>query len=1148
MHRHMLSFGTLAAKVFGSANDRRIKAYRPTVDAINALEAELERLSDADLKARTTMFRKQLAEGTDLQDLLIPAFATVREAAKRTLGQRHFDVQMIGGMVLHQGKIAEMKTGEGKTLVATLAVYLNALTERGVHVVTVNDYLAKRDAEWMGRIYKFLGLSVGCIVHDLDDDERRQQYACDVTYGTNNELGFDYLRDNMKMSASEMVQRGHAYAIVDEVDSILIDEARTPLIISGPVEDRAELYNAIDELMPRLVKEDFELDEKQRQVSFTEAGNERLEAMLREKELLKGESLYDIENVTVVHHANQALKAHKLFQRDRDYIVKAGEVIIIDEFTGRMMHGRRYSDGLHQALEAKERVKIQPENQTLASITFQNYFRLYGKLAGMTGTAATEANEFLDIYKLDVLEVPTNMPVDRTDEHDEVYRTAGEKARAIVAEIADCRRRGQPVLVGTTSIEKSEQLSALLKDRKYIRDLAKYVKIHADSIKDAKEKELKQHLTEVGTYLEELSRKNSEDPVPHQVLNARYHEQEAHIIAQAGVPGTVTIATNMAGRGTDIQLGGNDRYRARDWLMEEIEAGRFAAVYSEGDDPDLLRKWIDDLLYLGDDWTEAHLNQWIGERVDVWAKEQAAAGREPSTKELSRKRAEIVGDRRAIAERRAEIAKEFAERAKATGAGNGRDEDQAHLERFDERLREEASLWLRDAKRAWRFGSINEPLFRFMSDSLRAWVEHETADGRPPSPGDIADRRAAIVETFVATRVKCAAIQADVIVKKRQAIEAGGLYVLGTERHESRRIDNQLRGRSGRQGDPGRSKFYLSLEDDLMRIFGSGRMDGVLQKLGLQEGEAITHPWINKALEKAQQKVEARNFDSRKYVLKYDDVMNDQRKVIFEQRIDIMGHEDVSETVADMREQVVHELVAQCIPPNAYAEQWDTATLKAEVERIFDVEAPVAAWAAEEGIAEQEITERLLKEVGEKARQKEAEFGPEAMRQIEKMVLLQTLDHLWREHLVVLEHLRSVIGFRSYGQRDPLNEYKTEGFQLFEAMLVNLREAVTGQLMHVRAMPGEHEDLFEPVQLPPMHAHHADPFTGEDELAMADAALAAGVRPEAREIERRAPLQTRRAATVLNPSDPGTWGKVARNAACPCGSGKKYKHCHGKHD
>jgi preprotein translocase subunit SecA len=1169
----MLSFGALAAKVFGSANDRKIKAYRPTVDAINALEPELEGLTDAELRARTEAFRQQLAEGTELDELLVPAFATVREAARRTLGQRHFDVQLIGGMVLHQGKIAEMKTGEGKTLVATLPVYLNALTGRGVHVVTVNDYLAKRDAEWMGRIYKFLGLSVGCIVHELDDDQRRTQYGCDVTYGTNNELGFDYLRDNMKMSASEMVQRGHAYAIVDEVDSILIDEARTPLIISGPVEDRSDLYNALDEIVRGVAAENnkivaalskdhtkeelkeliktqglVELDEKQKQVAFTEAGNEMIEALLQEKDLLKGDSLYDIENVTVVHHANQALKAHGLFLRDRDYIVKAGEVIIIDEFTGRMMHGRRYSDGLHQALEAKEHVKIQPENQTLASITFQNYFRLYQKLAGMTGTAATEANEFGDIYKLDVLEVPTNMPVDRTDEHDEVYRTAGEKARAIVAEIADCRRRGQPILVGTVSIEKSEQLSALLKDRKHIRELGAYVKAQADLIKDGKEDALKRQLLDIGGYLEELGRKNSGDPIPHQVLNARYHEQEANIIAQAGVPGAVTIATNMAGRGTDIQLGGNDRFRVRDWLKEETDAGRLAAVHGRGDDTEPLRKWVDDILFAGDEWIDSRLRAWIDEQLADWSAAQSSDAQEPSPREKARERKRIESDKRGLALKRAEIAKQLADTARSD-LRNGHDEA-VGSDWFDAGLREEASAWLADPGRTWSLGFVNESLFRFMSEALRAWAAREAAAGRQVGPAELAAQRAAIVETYQRLRRTGAEIQADVAEKKSQAIDAGGLYVLGTERHESRRIDNQLRGRSGRQGDPGRSKFYLSLDDDLMRIFGSDRMDGVLQKLGLQEGEAITHPWINKALEKAQQKVEARNFDARKYTLKYDDVMNDQRKVIFEQRIDIMAHDDVSATVAEMRQQVVHELVARCMPEGAYAEQWDTATLKGEIARIYDLDLPVDAWAAEEGIANEEITERLIAAIEEKAKAKEAEFGPEAMRQIEKMVLLHTLDHLWREHLIVMEHLRSVIGFRGYGQRDPLNEYKTESFELFEAMLANLREEVTGHLMHARAMAGVPDDIMEPVELPQMHAHHPDPFTGEDELALADAALAAGSRPAADRAgaERRAPLQTRRSTAALNPQDPATWGKVARNAPCPCGSGKKYKHCHGKHD
>jgi preprotein translocase subunit SecA len=1175
----MLSIGAIAAKVFGTANDRKVKAYRPRVEQINELEPELERLSDAELRARTAAFRKRLADGASLDDLLVPAFATVREAAKRTLGQRHFDVQLIGGMVLHEGKISEMKTGEGKTLVATLPVYLNALAGKGVHVVTVNDYLAKRDAEWMGRIYKFLGLTVGVIVHELDDDERCAQYACDVTYATNNELGFDYLRDNMKMRAPEMVQRGHHYAIVDEVDSILIDEARTPLIISGPVEDRTDLYVGIDELMKGLVAEHdaierelkakkpskeelkeliktqgfMEVDEKQRQVAFTEAGNERLEQLLTERGLLKG-SLYDIESVTVVHHANQALKAHKLFMRDRDYIVKAGEVIIIDEFTGRMMHGRRYSEGLHQALEAKEHVKIQPENQTLASITFQNYFRLYGKLAGMTGTAATEANEFLDIYKLDVLEIPTNRPVDRKDEHDEVYRTAREKARAIVAEIADCHRRGQPILVGTVSIEKSETLSGLLKDRKYIRDLGHYFKKQADGLKPGKEDELKAQLTEIGGYLVELSQKNSGDPIPHQVLNARYHEQEAMIIAQAGVPGTVTIATNMAGRGTDIQLGGNDRYRARDWLKEEIDAGRMAAVYDAGDSQESLRQWVDDMLTLGDEWIDTRLREWVDGQLAEWTKQQSAGGREPSARETAKKRAELEGERRAVAGRRAELAREFAKlqrdgasAARLNGHGVGSIEQWS-----DDLLRREAQEWLRDAGGAWRFGLITETLFRFMSTRLRDWADRERAQGREPGAAGIGEQRAAMVDKLYEVRIKCAEIQADVAEKKQRSIDAGGLYVLGTERHESRRIDNQLRGRSGRQGDPGRSKFYLSLEDDLMRIFGSDRMDGMLQKLGLQDGEAITHPWINKALEKAQQKVEARNFDSRKYVLKYDDVMNDQRKVIFEHRIDIMARDDVNDTIVDLRNQVVRELVVEAIPPNAYAEQWDTARLKDEVQRIFGLDLPVERWAAEEGIADEEITERLRKAIGDKAGAKEAEFGPETMRQIEKMVLLQTLDHLWREHLVTLEHLRQVIGFRGYGQRDPLNEYKSESFHLFETMLAHLREAVTGQLMHIQAMPEEPEELpIEPVELPPMQAHHVDPFTGEDELAMAEAALAAAARPEGRgaaSSERRAPLQTRRAAAALDPKDPSTWGKVARNAPCPCGSGKKYKHCHGRHD
>ena len=973
----MLSFGTIASKIFGSSNERLVRKFRPKVEAINALEGELEALSDDELRSRTEMFRQQLQEGTKLDDLLVPAFATVREAAKRTLGQRHFDVQLIGGMVLNNGDIAEMKTGEGKTLVATLPVYLNALTQRGVHVVTVNDYLAKRDAEWMGQVYKFLGLTIGCIVHDLDDDQRKAQYACDVTYATNNELGFDYLRDNMKMSAEEMVQRGHAYAIVDEVDSILVDEARTPLIISGPIEDKAELYVAVDKFIPKLKPEHYEIDEKQRQVALSDEGNEFLEVVLDEAGLLKGTTLYDVENVTIVHHVNQALRAHKLFQRDKDYIVKGSDVVIIDEFTGRMMPGRRYSEGLHQALEAKEGADIQPENQTLASITFQNYFRLYDKLSGMTGTAATEAAEFMDIYGLDVIEIPTNVSIGRVDEDDEVYRTQDEKYRAIIMELSDAVRRGQPVLVGTASIEKSEYLSELLKDKKYVNELGKKILTQAEAFKSEKEAEYKAHLEDVGQHLIELAQKakSGEALVPHQVLNARYHEQEANIIAQAGVPSAVTIATNMAGRGTDIQLGGNAEFQLRDWAEEEERAGR-----------------------------------------------------EPSEKDIKKKKDEI---------------------------------------------------------------------------------------------------------------------ETDVTEKKRRALDAGGLYVVATERHESRRIDNQLRGRSGRQGDPGRSKFYLALDDDLMRIFGSDKMEGILKKLGMQEGEAITHRWMNKSLEMAQKKVEARNYDARKYVLKYDDVMNDQRKVIFEQRLEIMGSEDVSETVEDLRHQVVGELVTKHIPEKAYAEQWDTAGLSEAVQQLFGLELPIGEWAEEEGIADEEIEERLIKAVDERSAKKAVEIGLELFRQIEKMVLLQTLDHLWREHLVMLEHLRQVIGFRAYGQRDPLNEYKTEAFVLFEALLARLREMVTGQLMHIELAPEEEEEFLQPAELPPMEAHHIDATTGLDEFEFADASVDGSARYDDGQEARRTPVQTRKSAAQVDPNNPATWGKVSRNAVCPCGSGKKYKHCHG---
>ncbi|MDR7224812.1 preprotein translocase subunit SecA [Aminobacter aminovorans] len=904
----MVSLGGLARKIFGSSNDRRVKSTRPRVEAITAMENELQALTDDQLRARTEQFRQDIANGASLDDLLVPAFATVREGAKRALGMRPFDVQMIGGMVLHGRGIAEMRTGEGKTLVATLPVYLNALTGKGVHVVTVNDYLARRDAEWMGRLYKFLGLSVGIIVHGLSDEERRAAYACDITYATNNELGFDYLRDNMKYERAQMVQRGHFFAIVDEVDSILVDEARTPLIISGPLEDRSEMYNTVDAFMQQMVPSDYEVDEKQKTAIFTEEGTEKMENLLREADLLKGESLYDVENVAMVHHVNNALKAHRLFQKDKDYIVKDNEIVIIDEFTGRMMPGRRFSEGLHQALEAKEHVAIQPENQTLASVTFQNYFRMYEKLAGMTGTALTEAEEFGNIYNLDVTEVPTNLPVSRIDEDDEVYRTVEEKYKAIVREIKEANAKGQPTLVGTTSIEKSEQLAERLRK---------------DGFKDF------------------------------EVLNARHHEREASIVAQAGKPGSITIATNMAGRGTDIQLGGNADMRI----------------------------------------------------------------------------AEELGDMPAGAER--------------------------------------------DAKEK--------------------------------------------------------AIREDVARLKEKALAAGGLYVLATERHESRRIDNQLRGRSGRQGDPGRSKFFLSLQDDLMRIFGSERMDGMLTKLGLKEDEAIVHPWINKALEKAQKKVEARNFDIRKNLLKYDDVSNDQRKVVFEQRIELMDATSLTDRVAEMRHDVIEDLVAKHIPENAYAEQWDVNGLKEGVIQSLNLDLPVEEWAKEEGIAEEEVRDRITAEADKAAADRAERFGPEVMTYVERSVVLQTIDHLWREHLVNLDHLRSVVGFRGYAQRDPLNEYKGEAFELFQAMLGNLRQAVTAQLMRVELVRQAAD--APPPEAPEMHGHHIDGTTGEDDFGEGSVAVLEDSRVVA--------------AEDRNPNDQSTWGRVGRNEACPCGSGKKYKHCHG---
>lgn len=919
--------GALAKKLFGSANDRRVKGYGPRVAAINALETELAALSDEALQARTAEFRQQIANGTKLDDLLVPAFATVREAAKRVLGQRPYDVQLVGGMVLHEGAISEMKTGEGKTLVATLPSYLNALEGKGVHVVTVNDYLARRDAEWMAKLYNFLGLSVGIIVHGIEDEERQRAYACDITYGTNNEFGFDYLRDNMKYEVAQMSQRGHHFAIVDEVDSILVDEARTPLIISGPLDDKSDLYVSIDKVLPGLVPSDYEVDEKQRTVALTEAGNEHIEELLREAGLLKEGDLYDAHNVTLVHHVNQALRAHTLFARDKDYIVRGDEVVIIDEFTGRMMQGRRYSEGLHQALEAKEHVTVQPENATLASITFQNYFRLYKKLAGMTGTAATEADEFFQIYKLEVVEIPTNVPVARKDEDDEVYRTFEEKVRGVIREIKVAQENGQPLLVGTTSIERSELVAEMLEKEGYkLLDFTNPTALEPVYAAAREGKAVKAFA----------------------VLNARFHEQEAYIVAQAGVPGAITIATNMAGRGTDIQLGGNAEMRINHDL----------------------------------------------------------AGME---------------------------------------AGPERD-------------------------------------------------------------------------------AKAAAIRAEVADFKQRVLKAGGLYIVGTERHESRRIDNQLRGRAGRQGDPGRSKFFLSLQDDLMRIFGSDRMDGMLQKLGLKEDEAIVHPWINKAVEKAQGKVEARNFDIRKNILKYDDVMNDQRKVVFEQRRDFMRQASVRETTDDMRHGVCEDLVARHIPEEAYPEQWDTAALKEGVLQYLNLDLPIEEWAKEEGIADAELRERIRKLADEDYAARIERNTDEVMTYVEKQVLLQTLDTLWREHLVTLDHLRQVIGWRGYAQRDPLQEYKQEAFELFDSLIGRLREQVTGNLMRIEVRFEQPEEAAPPQDTLP------SPFGDYGSGGVQYAAIEGDT-----------------AVLERNPDDQSTWGKVGRNEPCPCGSGKKFKHCHGQY-
>ncbi len=916
-------FATIARAVFGTANDRSLKAYQRRVPQINALEPAMEALSDEALRAKTAEFKEKLAAGATLDDILPEAFAVVREASKRTLGQRHFDVQLVGGVVLHDGKIAEMKTGEGKTLVATLPVYLNALAGKGVHIVTVNDYLARRDADWMGQIYGFLGMSVGVIVHGLEDDQRRAQYAADITYGTNNEFGFDYLRDNMKYRLEDMVQREFCFGIVDEVDSILIDEARTPLIISGPAEDSSDLYRQVDAVVKELVKDPstYEKDEKFRTVALTEPGSEHVEDMLREAGIITEGNLYDIFNVSVVHHVQQSLRANTLFARDVDYIVRQGKVVIIDEFTGRMMEGRRYSDGLHQALEAKEHVEVQAENQTLASITFQNYFRLYPKLGGMTGTAMTEADEFAEIYTLDVVEIPTNVLCVRKDEDDEVYRSAAEKYEAVAALIEEARKVGQPVLVGTTSIEKSETISEILNRKK----------------------------------------------VPHAVLNARFHEQEAEIIAQAGAVGAITIATNMAGRGTDIKLGGNLEMR----LKKELEG-------------------------------------------------------------------------------------------------------------------------------------IEDP-------ALRATREAEIRD--------------------------------EIAVAHEKVKQAGGLFVIGTERHESRRIDNQLRGRSGRQGDPGRSRFFLSLEDDLMRIFGSDRMGGMLQRLGLKDGEAIVHPWINKALEKAQKKVEARNFDTRKNVLKYDDVMNAQRKEVYAQRKEFMKATDVSETMSEMRAEIVETMVMRRVPAKAFAEQWELKELAEDTRRVLNLDLPVEAWGREEGIDESHLRERVEQAADAMMAAKAANMGPELMRFIEKSLLIQTLDAVWKEHLYALDHLRQGIGLRAYGQRDPLNEYKSEAFALFNAMLDELKERVTGMLARVEIAP-------EPMRPPPpmqfmeLHPQPVSAFAGEPEMALEGAGGAFGSGAGAGSMAMMAPQPMR--SDAVDPNDPSTWRNASRNAACPCGSGKKYKHCHGR--
>ncbi|WP_294328443.1 preprotein translocase subunit SecA [uncultured Sphingomonas sp.] len=910
-------FGGLAKSLFGSSNDRYVKSLGSIVDKINAFEPTLTAMSDAELAAQTPKFREQLANGAKLDSLLPEAFATVREAARRVLGMRHFDVQMVGGIVLHRGEIAEMRTGEGKTLVATLACYLNALPGDGVHVVTVNDYLARRDAAQMGQVYGFLGLTTGVIVPNIADHQRREAYAADITYGTNNEFGFDYLRDNMKFDRASMTQRPFNFAIVDEVDSILIDEARTPLIISGPTDDKSDLYRSVDEIVKRLSPDDYEKDEKQKSIVLTEDGTEKVERMLEDAGLLVGANLYDFENTQVVHHVNQALRANVMFKRDTDYIVKDGKVVIIDEFTGRMMDGRRWSDGLHQAAEAKEGVTIEPENQTLASITFQNYFRMYPKLSGMTGTAATEAPEFFDIYKMNVVSIPTNVPVRRVDEEDEFYKTLDDKFRAIAKKIREHASQGQPVLVGTVSIEKSELLSEFL----------------------------------------------TQEGVDHKVLNARYHESEAHIVAQAGRLGAVTIATNMAGRGTDIQLGGNLEFRMLD------------------EHPDL---------------------------VEGTSEYDAAAAR----------------------------------------------------------------------------------------------------------------------------------IRAEIVEEKQKVLDAGGLFVLGTERHESRRIDNQLRGRSGRQGDPGLSRFYLCLDDDLLRIFGPDTLFAKMMRNNIEDGEAIGSKWLSRAIETAQKKVEARNYDVRKQVVEYDDVMNDQRKVIYEQRADIMDADAVGDVVVDMRHAVVNTIVGDAVPPDSYPEQWNVEGLREQAQELLGVDAPVAEWIAnEDGLDAETLEERIRTEADALVEAKSAELDPESWTQIEKSILLQTLDHHWKEHLAMLDALRAVIHLRAYAQKTPINEYKQEAFALFERMLGSIREDVTRTMAHANFNFQAPPELPE---LPDFLTMHIDPLTGEDDSWGGEGTPGL--------ITTRVPMLQMAAPQPDEDlgDDPASWeGRVSRNAPCPCGSGRKYKHCHG---